>query len=274
MQQIKNIENFNLNPTFSYVVKKQPPIKKKSKIVFLILIFCVLLLTSFSFYGWISGNFYQLPLFTVFSLQKITIYGVDGKNADLIKQSLSVFSGRNLLTLSSDQINENISKFEFVEGFLLRKKYPSEITVEIKLKPSQGCLRKRGNYYEIDGAGNAWESAKIPNSFIEVDSSIDIKDIKFQNLIREINEINCINEVVFISRKGYDFFIITLKDKVKLIVSGEDFKTQWEKYIKSKSFLKRNFGDAGILDLRWSNRVVLTPEEITIPVAKEESNNG
>lgn len=273
MQQIRNIEDFNLNPTFTYVVRKQPPVKKNSKKILFFLIVVVLLLTSFSFYGWISGSFSQMSLFSVFSLQKITVYGVQGTSAELIKQSLSVFSGRNLLTLSSDQINENISKFGFVEGFLLRKTYPSEITVEIKLKPSQGSVKKNGIYYEIDGSGSAWESSKIPDSFVEVDSSVDVSDVNFQKIVKDITEINCANAISMISRKSADSYIITSKEKVKLIVSGEDFKTQWGKYIKSKSFLKRNFGDGGILDLRWSNRVVLSPEEKATP-AEEEKNNG
>lgn len=272
MQQIRNIEDFNLNPTFTYVAKKQPPIKKNSKKILFFITFAILLIISLSLYGWISGTLSEISLFSIFSLQRITVYGVQGTNADLIKQSLSVFSGKNLLTLSSDQINENISKFGFVEGFLLRKTYPSEITVEIKLKPSQGCVKRQGIFYELDGAGSFWESSKIPDSFFEVDSSVDISDINFQKIVKDIKEINCANVIVLISRKSVDSYLIKTKDNVKLIVSGEDFKTEWEKFIQSKSFIKKNFGDGGTLDLRWSNRVVLSPEEKTIPTEEEKIN--
>lgn len=273
MQQIRNLENYTLNTTFSYVTDKQPPVRKKSIKWIFFLAFLVFIVLSLSLYGWFSGVFHNMSFFSIFALHKITVYGIQGSNADLVKQSLSEFSGKNLLTLSSDQINENLSKFGFIEGFLLRKTYPSEITIEIKLKPSVGFLKKEGKFYEIDGAGSFWESFKTPDSFLEADSSVDLSDLNLQRIVKAMNELKCSNLCFIIKQNGSDAFLIVTKDNTKLIVSGRDFQTQWEKYIKSKSFIEKNFGGGGTVDLRWSNRLVLLPENKSNTV-KEDTING
>ncbi len=273
MNQIRNIEGLKLNSPFSYAIEKNHSVRKKSNKWLFPIAFLILIAISLSIYSFLSGSLNNSLLLSVFSLKKITVYGVQGTNAELIKQSLSEFSGKNLLTLSSDKVKENISKFGLIEGFLLKKTYPSEITVEIKLKPSTGYIKMKGIFYEIDGAGSFWESCKTPSHYIEVDSNVDISDIDFQTIAQKINEMKITNFVLFLQKKDSDSYIITTRDNIKLIVSGKDFKTQWEKYTKSKSFLRKNFGDGGIADLRWSNRIILTPIEKPI-VTEEEKGNG
>ncbi|MCX7831004.1 MAG: FtsQ-type POTRA domain-containing protein, partial [Acidobacteria bacterium] len=263
----------NISPSFNYTVKKQPAVKKNSKKLTLFMVFGILVAASLSLYAWMSQSFSLFSFGSVFSLRKITVYGVEGTNADLIKQSLSGFSGKNLLAISSEQIKENISKFGFVEGFLLRKTYPSEITVEIKVKPSAGCVKKQNIFYDIDGEGSAWESSLSPENYIEADSTVDLFEPNFQKIIKELNEINCIKAVSTIQRRTPDSYIITTKDKIKIVVSGKDFKSQWEKYLKTKSFIRKNFGQDKTIDLRWSNRVVLPVVEKSAP-AEEGLRNG
>lgn len=268
---VSQIRDFSdTTSSFNYVLKKKPQVYKSWKKWHLLFFTFVSIVLFILLYAIVFRNFTVLPLLSTFSVQKITVYGVNGTNADLIRESLSSFGGKNLLTISYAQIEENISKFQFVEGFLFRKNYPSEITVEIKLKSSIGSVKKGNKFYEFDGVQSIWESAKIPNSYIEADSSVNLADSDFQNLVKEIFSKGYASAFSFIQKKFNNCYILTTKEKEKIIVSTKDFVDQWQKYQKNKNFVKKNLGKFEMVDLRWSNRIVITPYVNNYSTKQEE----
>lgn len=255
---VSQIRDFSdTTSSFNYVLKKKPQVYKSWNKWYWVFLPLVLITTFILLCTIFLENFTVFPLISAFAVQKITVYGVNGTNADLIRQSLSSFVGKNLLTLSGAQIEKNISRFEFVEGFLFRKTYPSEITVEIKLKPSIGSVKQGNKFFEIDGIQSVWESNTIPNSYIEADSSVNLADNDFQNLVKEILSKGYESDLSLIQKKSNDCYILTTKDKEKILVSTKDFLGQWQKYQKNKNFVKKNFERYEMVDLRWSNRIVI-----------------
>ncbi len=266
MSPLNDLNAYNVEPSFNYVVATKPSVKKKKKIlVILLLMFFVAALVSFSFFG-IYKPLSNSSVLSPFSLHYINIYGIDGTNREIIKNSLSEFIGKNIFAISSEDIKDKISKIGFVEGYLFRRNLPNEITLEIKPKESI-CTVKQGNqYFSIDGEGNFWESSTISENCFEVTSKVDLKGKDFQTLMKELKVNNLNKDCLLIDYLDPNSYIVSFKDGNSFIFFGNEFKKEWAKYNESKGWINDNVATKGIFDLRWSNRIV-------IKIIQSESNS-
>lgn len=254
---MKNIDNFyeTQNP-FKYVVTNKVRVKKKRKGI---IVFSVLILIFLCFFF----PFYELAFKTsqnsIFVLKSVDVFGVDGRKKQIVENILNDFIGKNIFSLSSEDVKEKISKCGFVEGFLLKKILPNEISVEIKVKKPIWVIKQNGKLFSIDGNGGFWESDEGGKSVIEVTQSVDISNITFQNMMKEINKSLKENEFSLIDYIEPNSYILTSKGGDKFIVFGDKFSEEWEKYDLGKDWIKRNFGRNGTYDLRWNRRIVFKP---------------
>jgi cell division septal protein FtsQ len=256
MSPLNDLNAYNVEPSFNYVVSTKPSVKKKKKIlVILLLVLLVGTLVSFSYFG-LYKPLSNSSVLSPFSLHYINIYGIDGANRDTIKDALSEFLGRNIFAISSENIKEKISKFGFVEGFLFRRNLPNEITLEIKPKENICTIKQRGKNFAIDGEGNFWETSTMRENCFEVTSKVDLNEKDFQTLIKELKNNNLNKECFLIDYLDPNSYIVSFKDGNSLIFFGNEFKKEWAKYNEGKDWINRNIANKGIFDLRWSNRIV------------------
>ena len=256
-----------------FVVSRPPSVRRSRKKLFVAVAAALLTACSLCAYMVVSYRSSRRGSESLFSVRQISIYGLSGSNADLVKESLSRFMGSSLLEISSEDIKENISRFGFIDGCLLRKQYPSGIAVEIKQKPSIGFVKAGAKWYELDGEGDFWEAGTVPDSALQVPPSCDLGDMKFQLCVKEIMGASLAGAITSVEPMQPDSFLLTTKEGRKLIVFAEDFGKQWQKYIMSADWIEKNIGRNGRMDLRWSGRVVFSPFEAEKAQA-EEAKDG
>ncbi|HNQ77215.1 MAG TPA: FtsQ-type POTRA domain-containing protein [Acidobacteriota bacterium] len=195
----------------------------------------------------------------LFPIRTINVRGVDGVNSQTVKDALSSLSGRSLWALSASDVEEAVSKFGFAEGFLMKKQYPSEVTIEIRQRASSGAVRFGSRFYQFDGLGNYWELESHPGEVPELNGNFILSDIKLQELVGEIHKCGLYKIISTIAPQQPDSFLLRTREGRELVVFAEDFMGQWTKYQSTEGWIRRNIGAGGRIDLRWSNRVVIVP---------------
>lgn len=195
----------------------------------------------------------------VFSIRKVNICGIKGSNSQALADALSALKGRSLWSLSAEDIGAETSRFGFVEGFLMKKQYPSELTLEIKQRGAAGALMQGSRAFQVDGTGNYWEVDYLDAPAPQLKGNGSIGDPDLQSLVAEIFEEGLSGTITSIEPQDPGSFILTTRQKDELVVFAEDLGGQWAKYRKTGEWIRRNIGAGGRIDLRWSNRVVLVP---------------
>ncbi len=195
----------------------------------------------------------------LFPVRTISIRGVDGVNSQILRDALSSFNGKSLWSLSASDVEEIVSRFGFVEGFLMKKQYPSDVTVEIRQRVPVGTVRYSSRYYQLDGSGNYWELDSPPGQVPELNGSMLLSDPKLQELVGEISGCGLNKVVSTIEPQKPDSFILRTREGRELVVFADDLKGQWIKYQSTEEWIRKNIRAGGRIDLRWSNRVVLVP---------------
>jgi cell division septal protein FtsQ len=245
--------NFILPARRTVVVKKK---RKTLRFLALVLLALAVIVPAYIIAGTTATSFQDDHLF---SIRKINIYGLDGKSSQTVKDALSSLTGKSLWALSAQDVEKTISGFGFVEGFLLKKQYPSEVTIEIKQRDAVGVVDCSSRVYQLDGRGNFWELENYTGQKPEVKGPCDLSEKAVQKLIKDITAENLAGTIVSIEPADPKSFILTTKEGREIIVFGDDFNAEWQKYIQTWDWIKRNIRIESRVDLRWSNRVVLVP---------------
>jgi len=195
----------------------------------------------------------------LFSIRKVNVCGVDSSSARSVHDALSALNGKSLWSLSADDVGRAISGFGFVEGFQMKKQYPSEVTIEIRKRDAIGSVRVGSKEFAVDGSGNYWELDSFSGKAPELKGSLPPGDAKLQSLLRQIWEARLEGRISSIAPQEPDAFVLVTKEGREAVVFADDFGTQWSKFLRTEEWIKRNIRAGGRVDLRWSNRVVLIP---------------
>ena len=100
--------------------------KKKIKILFYIFIF--IFLSTISFFE--KTNIFGNKVF--FPLNKIEIYGYEKVDYVTIQNQLSGLIGENLLFMKLEDIKEILDKNKLISEFIIQKKYPNTVSINLK----------------------------------------------------------------------------------------------------------------------------------------------
>jgi cell division septal protein FtsQ len=192
---------------------------------------------------------------------------LDGKSSQTVRESLSNLNGKDLWSLSAGDVDHTISGFGFVEGFLLKKQYPSEVTIEIRQREPVGVVSYLSRSYQLDGHGNFWELEDYTGQRLELKGTCILSDKIIQQLVKDICSGGLLGTIVSLEPTDPKSFILTTKEGKEIIVFGDNFDDEWRKYLKTGSWIKGNIKIDSRIDLRWSNRVVLIPlKELQVEV--------
>ena len=173
---------------------------KKSNIYFYIFLF--ILLTTFNNFK-ISDKFE-----TFFGIKTVSIYGINENFTNKIYNDLNYLLYQNLLFIEKKKISNIMNNNDFIENYIVLKKYPSEL--EIYANPTEllGQTFIEGEKYYLGFNGKLIdhkiyvESKNLPNIY----GSFKIED--FINLIKWMknNEINIkqFSDFYFFSSKRWD----------------------------------------------------------------------
>ena len=220
---------------------------KKSNIYFYIFLF--ILLTTFN-------NFKVSKKFkTFFEIKTLSVYGINENLTNKIYDDLSFLLDQNLLFIDKKKILNVIKSNDYIENYVVLKKYPSELEVYANHTELLGQTFIEGEKYYLGFNGKLidhkiyLESKNLPNIY----GSFKIED--FINLIKWMknNDINTeqFSDFYFFRSKRWD-----IKSKnntlIKLPSSNLDPISDYIKnFLEDKKYKKK------IIDLRVPNQVII-----------------
>jgi hypothetical protein len=206
----------------------------------------------------------------LFAIRKVNIFGLTGRNADMVKDSISTLNGKSLLSLSAEDVEKALSGFGFIEGFQLKKQFPSEITVELKQRGAVGVVTYMSRTYELDGKGNYWEVDGLSGRGLELGGNCDLSDKNLHLLAQNINSENLAGTIIYAEPAEPRSFLVKTREGKELMVFSDGLAEEWQKFLGSKEWIEKNLRMRSRIDLRWSNRIVLIP--LSVPQGEVEEN--
>lgn len=235
--------------------------RSRKNIIFSIILLFILLGEIFIIFNGIS--YVLLQTFPKKDL-KIFIEGVEEKEQIKIKKLVSnYFRRKNILFLNLEELNSRILKIPSISEVKIKKILPDEIRIYIKREEPFAYLIS-GRIYLIDQHGriiqeilNNEDMKFLPMIYIEegISNSIIQRGLRILKELRNYKEEYLKLKLI---RYNYseDIFFIELKDAI-LLVNGEDIREELDKYIRYKRDIEEIKGNNGILDLRFSNQIIL-----------------
>lgn len=189
-----------------------------------------------------------------FNLKKIIIENNALIKDEDIKKLLAPYYGNNLIFLKNKEIEKALIKNSFIDGFNIKKKYPSTLKIKIfEKKPIAVLLNKKKIFYLSD---------KV--DYIEFDKNYDIKDLPYVFGTKEMFKI------LYNDLKKEDFPISSVKKFTLYESKRWDIETIDKKTIKlpAKNYLaslrnfmnimhKKEFKKYKVFDYRIKDQLIL-----------------
>lgn len=191
----------------------------------------------------------------------------------------------NLLLLDLNNLQKEISSYNWVKTVQIRKILPSSLVIDIIPRKPIAVLKINDSYYLIDPDGIFLKEIK-PDEETEFPILVDKNNFRKDypqkiNLARQ-----CLNELPQESARRISIIDLSLYGNVSIKVKDPDtwihlgnseFKEKME-FLQSKQKLLENFQPLEYIDLRISGRLYFMPGKESLPFpsagSAEEENNA
>jgi len=233
-------------------------------------IYFILILLGLS--AFVYGVYYLFSTVNWFNIEQIQISGNSTVSDDLLMQAMQSFSGKNLFSISKDEVIRKVKKFSRIKDVKVQRRLFH--TLKIVVTERKSCCYVKtleGDLFPIDDEGVVLEkfgsvyneNLPVINLLINNASIHPGKPIKNASLDRilavhhlimkespeflpNISEYYTINNTVY---------IIDARNGLRLIPSTKNLSRQLSRY----EFVKDNgnVSNNAILDLRFDNQVVV-----------------
>ena len=126
-----------------------------------------------------------LSCFSFFSVSKVEVDFSTLKNTDAVKvqSDLDEFIGKNLLFLETEEVNDSLAKYPYLEVLSVEKDYPNVIKVSLKERREVYYLENDGKVFILDQTGFVVNQI-APEQLTDVREKIEItlNNIEIQQL--------------------------------------------------------------------------------------------
>ena len=226
-------------------------IDKKIKIIFYI--FLILFLSTFN-----NINIHELKK-NFFLIENIKINGLNEKLTLDINSKLEKYLKSNLLLLNKEFIQNDMNEFQFIEGYTIFKKYPSQIILNIKETEliaktfDNNKIKYIGSNGKIIGENYYENKKKLPKVF----GNFKTPELLSVFLILENNNfmLSEITDLYYFNSGRWD-----VKFKNNLLIKLPITKLDNSINIAKKFIEKEKITGNIIIDLRVANQVIISNE--------------
>ncbi|WP_440681718.1 cell division protein FtsQ/DivIB [Candidatus Pelagibacter sp. HIMB1623] len=199
------------------------------------------------------GN-YHLISFNSFKKVQFTIVGLDNSNILNMTKNLNNLKIKNIFFLNKSKISEVIESDTLVENYSVFKKYPSNLTIQIKDTNFLAKINVNNKIYIVGSNGklinNNYKNDNLP--FIFGKPEID-EFLKFKKLIDESKfSYDQIKNLYFFPSKRWD---VELNNKVLLKLSKKNIKESLNQAFEF--FNNTNFKEIKLIDARIKNQITI-----------------
>ena len=225
-------------------------IDKKKRIIFYILLFILL--------STINQKSEILKKNTLLKIKHITVYGLEHEKNIEIYNELKIILSKNILLVDKDIFKKVFIKNNLVESFIVKKKYPDSISIDIKEADLLAIISLNYNLFFIGSNGK----------LIEYDESIALKKklpfvfgkpnnldfIKFKkNIDKSIFNYNNIESIYYFINKRWD-----VKTKQGILIRLPKNNITKKLNLANNIMNSKKFTKNKIIDLRILKRIVVS----------------
>ncbi|RMG58039.1 MAG: FtsQ-type POTRA domain-containing protein [Deltaproteobacteria bacterium] len=208
---------------------------------------------------------HRSPLFSVKDLVIIDDGGVRGLSFD----SRAVAKGKNIFSVSPEEIARKIMKNPWVKAVSVRKVYPSLIEVAVKKRVPVGMLNLDGKLYYVDRSGlpfkkvTKYDKKVFPiftgfsSRLLKKRSGMDAvrKAIHLCEMVRTSRVRGSVSEIHYSPREGYSLVLKEGGLRVKL--GRDNLKDSMRRLDENYSRVVALAGKAGYVDLQYPGRIIV-----------------
>ncbi len=225
-------------------------IDKKKRIIFYILLFILL--------STINQKSEILKKNTLLKIKHITVYGLEHEKNIEIYNELKIILSKNILLVDKDIFKKVFIKNNLVESFIVKKKYPDSISIDIKEADLLAIISLNYNLFFIGSNGK----------LIEYDESIALKKklpfvfgkpnnldfIKFKkNIDKSIFNYNNIESIYYFINKRWD-----VKTKQGILIRLPKNNITKKLNLTNNIMNSKKFTKNKIIDLRILKRIIVS----------------
>ena len=225
-------------------------IDKKKRIIFYILLFILL--------STINQKSEILKKNTLLKIKHITVYGLEHEKNIEIYNELKIILSKNILLVDKDIFKKVFIKNNLVESFIVKKKYPDSISIDIKEADLLAIISLNYNLFFIGSNGK----------LIEYDESIALKKklpfvfgkpnnldfIKFKkNIDKSIFNYNNIESIYYFINKRWD-----IKTKQGILIRLPKNNITKKLNLANNIMNSKKFTKNKIIDLRILKRIIVS----------------
>ena len=212
----------------------------------------VIALTLFILLTTISSQ--QKIIFSKFNLQKVIIENNLLLEDKEIKNLLSPIYNKNILFLKNKEIKKELMKNSYIESFVIKKKYPSTLKIQIfEKKPIAVLINQKDKFYlseKIDLI--EFRNLQIYQNLPYVFGNKDDFKIFHENLKKINFPLEIIKKYTLYESKRWD---LETKNNKIIKLPSENYSKSLKSYLNIKS--KNNFKEYKLFDYRINNQLIL-----------------
>ena len=212
----------------------------------------VIALTLFILLTTISSQ--QKIIFSKFNLQKVIIENNLLLEDKEIKNLLSPIYNKNILFLKNKEIEKELMKNSYIESFVIKKKYPSTLKIQIfEKKPIAVLINQKDKFYlseKIDLI--EFRNLPIYQNLPHVFGNKDDFKIFHENLKKINFPLEIIKKYTLYESKRWD---LETKNNKIIKLPSENYSKSLKSYLNIKS--KNNFKEYKLFDYRINNQLIL-----------------
>lgn len=217
-----------------------------------------------------SNYFIDITSQIGFTVDDVIIQGRDKTPLEDIKNIINLANNNNIFNLDIHQIKQDILLLPWVKTVVIERSYfPNNINIKITEKEISAIWQTNNSFYPVDKDGFVIKTHHIPvvPTLIITGKGAPENINKLLPIIQEDDSLyKRIKAASYISERRWDIVLDDIENGVTIRLPAEKTKTAWKKLIKlskTQGLLKRKLT---IIDLRFGNKVVVTP----LKLSKEE----
>ena len=227
-------------------------IDKKKRIIFYILLFILL--------STISQKSKILKKNSLLKIKYITVYGLTHEKNIEIYNELKIILSKNILLVDKDIFKKVLIKNNLVESFIVKKKYPDSISIDIKKADLLAVISLNYNLFFIGSNGklidydeNTARKKKLPFVFGKP-NNLDF--IKFKkNIDKSIFNYNDVESIYYFINKRWD-----IKTKQGVLIRLPKINIIKKLNLANKIMNSKKFTKNKTIDLRIIKRIIVSDE--------------
>ena len=208
----------------------------------------------FVYFMLVTINNINFLKFDLLKIKNLEIYGLNKSENEKLKQEIKYLQNKSIFFLNKSKILNSINSNEIIEEFIVFKKYPSSLNIEIKKADYLAITKKNQLDYYIGSNGNLIKYDNSLKDLPYVFGDVDTQNFLMIKKIIDSTNLNFyeIKNLYFYKSQRWD---IEMKNGLVIKLPLESVKSSLDILDKLKK--KEEFKKIKVIDFRQNKQIVI-----------------